>query len=166
MKKSVLLSLCALLALALPHGAWAANDDPETIYIDGTSFYILRNNSDWLKFRDLVDKAKGNSDVNAILDEDFSIVNSIALEDGVYYRGIFDGNGHTLNVDIKGGSLSFIAPFSKVKAATFRNLHVTGSVKAGIHAAGLIGMIEGSSEVHIDKVWVSADITTTSDHLG
>ena len=166
MKKSVLLSLCALLALALPHGAWAANDDPETIYIDGTSFYILRNNSDWLKFRDLVDKAKGNSDVNAILDEDFTIGNSIALEDGVYYRGIFDGNGHTLNVDITGGSLSFIAPFSKVKAATFRNLHVTGSVKAGIHAAGLIGMIEGSSEVHIDKVWVSADITTTSDRLG
>ncbi len=157
--------LFVLIAWAMPQTVWAANA-LETILIDGKTFNVLRSESDWLAFRDMVENAKANTEVNAIMDADFTIANSIALSSDVYYQGTFDGNGHTLNLNIKGGSGGYIAPFSKVKASTFKNLHVTGTVNGGIHSAGLIGIINGSPEVNIEKVWVSASITVNSDHVG
>ena len=108
-------------------------------FIGDKSYYVLRSNADWLKFRDMVNDSEGK-EVNAIMDADFTIENSIALRSDVYYNGTFNGNGHTLNVKINGGTLEYIAPFCKVKEATFRDLRVKGSVRGGLHAAGLIGI--------------------------
>ncbi len=164
MKKSVLLSLCALLALALPHGAWAADVDLETVIIDGTNFYVIRTSEDWDKFRQLVINAKGNSDVNAIMDGDINTQNSCG-DANFPYRGTFNGNGHTLNVAITGTGY-YEGPFKQVKNANFKNLHVTGTVNGGVHASGLVGMFDGNPEVHIDNVWVSANITSNGRIVG
>lgn len=157
--------LSLLLMMLVPAVAWA-DDELGTVMIDGTSYYVLRSNDDWMEFKQLVLDAKGAKDVNALLDADLSIANSIALESGSPYRGIFNGNGHTLNVNIKGGDSYYIAPFSLVKDVTIKNLHVTGTVSGGIHASGLIGLCSGSPEVYVERVWVSASITCTSDHVG
>ena len=145
--------------------AWAAdNSGLDQTSVGDKQYYVLRSNADWLKFRDLVNDSEGK-EVNAIMDADFSIENSIALRDGVYYVGTFNGNGHTLNVNIKGGSGECIAPFAKVKdGATFRDLHVTGSVSAGWAVGGLIGRVLYSSHptVHIERVWVSVDVTSNN----
>ena len=55
------------------------------------------------KFRQLVADANGKSEVNAIMDADFSISNPVGL-DIAPYRGTFNGNGHTLNVNIDWGT--------------------------------------------------------------
>lgn len=149
--------LMVLMLVLLTGGspkAWAADSGLEQAFVGDKQYYVLRSADDWLKFRDLVNDSEGK-EVNAIMDADFSIENSIALRDGVYYVGTFNGNGHTLNVNIKGGSSECIAPFAKVKdGATFRDLHVTGSVSAGWAVGGLIGRVLYSSHptVHIERV--------------
>lgn len=153
--------LSVILCTLLPQLLWAAT---ETITIEGKSFYVLRNSSDWDFFCQKVTDAKGNSDVNAIMAADFSTVYSVGRDKDSPYRGIFDGNGHTLNVEISGGSLECTAPFLNVRDCSIRNLRVTGNVSGANYSGGLIGRVEysGHPEVHIDRVWVSANVISSS----
>ena len=86
----------AVLMMLVPQGAWADSSGLETAFIGDKSYYVLRSNADWLKFRDMVDDSEGK-EVNAIMDADFTIEKSIALKSDVYYNGTFNGNGHTLD---------------------------------------------------------------------
>ena len=157
--------LC-LLAGVLPQRAMADNSGLEQAFVGDKSYYVLRSADDWDKFRQLVADANGKSEVNAIMDADFSISNPVGL-DVAPYRGTFNGNGHTLNVNIDWGSNYFAAPFPSVNQATFKNLTVTGSVKGSIHCAGLIGHSYGSSpSFTIEKVRVSTNVTVTESYVG
>lgn len=155
-----------LVGMLVPQGAWADSSGLETAFVGDKSYYVLRSAADWDKFRQLVIEAHGESEVNAIMDADITITDCIARNSGVYYNGTFNGNGHTLNVNINGGTSAEIAPFSKVKEATFRDLRVTGSVKGGQWTGGLIGRVlyEGHPNVYIERVWVSADVTSGTEH--
>ncbi len=124
----------------------------------------MRSGEDWDKFRQLVIEAHGESEVNAIMDADISTGNSCGNYESPY-TGTFNGNGHTLNINIWSSS-SYRGAFPEVKNATFRALRVKGSVRGGLHAAGLIGITRGSSTVHIERVWVSTDVIGSSDHVG
>ncbi len=138
-----------------------------TLWIEKASaeskFILIRSTDDWNKFRDMVQEAKNEYDVNALLDADITITQTIGWEKSYRYRGVFDGNGHTVNVSIGGGSFDGIAPFRYVGNCTIMNLHVTGSVKGGIHSAGLIGCSGGGSPtITINCVWVSVDVDASS----
>ncbi|MBQ7141856.1 MAG: hypothetical protein IJR84_02190 [Bacteroidaceae bacterium] len=155
-----------LMAWLVPQGAWADNSGLETAFVGDKSYYVLRSADDWNKFRQLVADANGKSEVNAIMDADFSVSNPVGL-DVAPYRGTFNGNGHTLNVNIDWGSNYYAAPFPSVNQATFKNLTVTGSVKGSVHCAGLIGHSYGSSpSFTIEKVRVSTNVTITESHVG
>ena len=134
----------------------------ESFTIDGKEFLMIKNVSDWNHFRELVANADGK-DVDAILMADLSVTQPIG-SDGSPYRGIFDGNGHTITANIN-TDLEAAAPFRFVGNVTIKNLHVAGSVTGGRHAAGLIGCREGTPDIHIEKVWVSANVTTTDRYL-
>ena len=152
-----------LVGLMAPQGAWA---DLRTMVIGDVNYYVLNDADDWYTFSKLVDQS-GGKQVNAIMNNDITVYNSIALAEGVYYTGTFNGNGHTLNVQISGGGLSDIGPFAKVKdGATFRDLHVTGSVSGGDYIGGLIGRVQysGHPTIRLDRVWVSANVTSSSNH--
>ena len=59
------------------------------------------------------------------------------------YAGIFDGNGHSINLDIKNGS-TFAAVIAYARDATVKNLTVTGSVVIGNgNGAGVVGNADG-----------------------
>ena len=158
-------AMLTVLMAAMPTRAWATDTDLETTMIDGQSFYVLRNSDDWDKFRQLVIEANGTSDVNAIMDADFSITDGVGM-DVWPYRGVFDGNGHTLNVNIDWGSNYYASPFPTVKDVTIKNLHVTGTVKGGLHASGLIGHTSNKPVVNIKTCWVSVDVQCNSSHVG
>ena len=139
-------------------------DMDEKITIEGKEFYILRSNSDWLKFRDRVKSAKQNSDVNAIMVADLSVTDAIGLEEDARYRGTFDGNGHTLNVNIAGEGKSYMAPFSLTSGATIKNLRLMGFVLGGIHSSGLIGRPSQGSTTRIENVRVSVSVTCSGNN--
>ena len=156
------LLLPLLLMMLLPATAWAANE-LETVLIDGKSFYILRTSNDWEIFKTLINKNDGKEDMNAIMDGDFTITSSVGMQSDAPYVGTFDGNGHTLNANIKGTD-SYISPFSQVRDATFKNLHVTGTCSGGQHSSGLIGSSEGI--IYINNCWVSVTVNCSNDHVG
>ena len=137
----------------------------EAFTIDGKEFLMIKNVSDWNHFRELVANAGGNKDINAIMMADISVTQPVG-SDGSPYRGIFDGNGHTLDVHLWDADNWGLAPFRIVGDVTIRNLRVTGQVIAGKeHAAGLIGARSGVPEIHIEKVWVSADVSTAHRYV-
>ena len=115
-------------------------------------FFAIHTAQDWTTFRDKVQAAKGQYDVNARLYADISIENSVGLYETYPYRGTFDGNGHTLNVNISGGSLNSIAIFRFVDNATFSDLHITGNINTNqMYAGSLIGRIQNGHSVIIEN---------------
>ena len=156
--------LLMLIVSVLPHNVWAADANDETTTIDNKTYHILRNNDDWMRFIALVQAANGNEDVNAIMDADFTIANSAGYKGSIPYRGTFNGNGHTLNVNISSSSASYIAPFSEAKDYTIKNLHVTGTVNGGLHSTGLVGSSTGTN--YIDNCWISVTVNSSATHIG
>ncbi|MBQ7414724.1 MAG: hypothetical protein IJV09_04770, partial [Prevotella sp.] len=127
--------------------------------IDGKTFMVLRNNNDWNQFQAQVEK---DHNTNAIMGADFDIVSSAA---SLY--GIFDGNGHTLTVNIDGGGTETIALFKYGKGFTIRNLHLAGKVRGANHVAGLVGQSDGwNGSCGIVNCRVSATIECTNYIFG
>ncbi len=138
----------------------------ESITIDNKPFLMINNVNDWDHFRELVNSARGQKDVDAILMADISVTEPVA-SDAAPYRGTFDGNGHTLDVNLWDADNWGLAPFRIVGDVTIRNLHVTGKVIAGKeHASGLIGARTGTPEIHIEKVWVSTYVSSAHRYVG
>ncbi len=69
------------------------------------------------------------------------------------FKGTFDGQGHTLNVNLTSGELSgvwyYTAPFRVIDGATIKNLKTTGTVtqNSGKGAAGLAGYTAGTCTI-------------------
>ena len=88
------------------------------------------------------------------------------MVDGTF-SGTFDGDGHTLTVNISGGSTS-AATFAYVKDATIQNLRLEGTVtSSGIHTAALVKSVSGTgSTCTIKNVDIYADVNCSNDYIG
>lgn len=155
--KKILFALTLLLSLGST--LWIEQATAKTVSV------TIRNSSDWDAFREEVKKAKGQYWVDATLEADISTVYGIGLTSDAPYRGTFNGNGHTLNVDIKHGAYPG-ALFCYASDVTIRDLHLTGKISGDRHSGGLIGCVTGSPAVTIARVWVSTEVTTSSTHAG
>lgn len=150
---------------ACAQGAWA-DDKLETAFIGDKSYYVLRSTEDWEKFAQLVEDAEGKSEVNAILDNNFSVSKPVGM-DAYPYNGTFNGNGHELSIDIRWGSNYYAALFPSVGDVTVKNLKVYGRVEGGPHSAGLIGHAYGSTQsITIENVFSAVDVVSNSSYIG
>ena len=156
--KKIYLALVMLLSLG------------STLWIEKVSagpVHVIRNNSDWIAFRDAVANAKGQYRVDARLEADFSTSAGIGVGEDTPYCGIFDGNGHTITAtNIWRDDGKPCALFCYAKDATIKNLHLKGSITGNIHSAGLIGKVIGSPTVTISRVWVSTEVNANGTHAG
>ena len=152
---------------------WARQDSRGTVTVTDCHatreyrVFPITSTADWTTFVQMVEDAKNEYWVDAILMNDITVTSYAGGGNAACYRGTFDGNGHTLNVNIDrtGADNGAAAPFAYVGDATIKNLHVTGTVKGGIHSAGLIGCRVGTPTITIDRVWVSTEVTaSTSTH--
>ena len=132
-------------------------NEKKTTIIDDKTFMVLYNNDDWMKFKEAV---KTNDYTNAILANDFTVNHCIAWDGEGTFRGIFDGNGHTLTLDVDAGSASPFGLFKNATDFTIRNLHVAGKIKGGDHVAALVGNSTrtGVPACKIENCRVSASI--------
>ena len=153
--------LCALMLLfSLGSTLWIEQATAKTVS------FTIRNNNDWDAFRAEVKKARGQYWVDATLEADITTVYGVGLDADAPYRGTFDGNGHTLNVDIKHGDYPS-ALFCYAGDVTIKDLHLTGKISGGMHSAGLIGSaVSGTNTITINRVWVSTEVNTTASHAG
>ncbi|MBQ3900666.1 MAG: S-layer homology domain-containing protein [Clostridia bacterium] len=163
MKKRVFSMIVALVmfiallpvhALALS-GAGSAGDP-----------YVIASAADWDELAAFV--AGGGDTAGNVYLQTADIVEPVTTMIGNEehpFKGIYDGGGHTLNVNITGeGNTYFIAPFSAVENAQIKRLVVDGSVTGYYHTAGLAGRLSGTNE--ITDVLVKADITLTGAYGG
>ena len=156
MKKRILPLVFALMAMSAR--AWA---ETSTLQQDEEGYYLLCTPQDWQDFAALVNEdsepdAQARMTADIDLGDDQTMVGTVEHP----YQGTFDGQGHTLTVNLDSYStfdIGAVAPFACVKDATIKNLHVAGSLKQQYCAAGgVAGNIQGN--LTVSQCWVSAYI--------
>ena len=136
-------------------------ENPLTQAADG--YYELSTAEHWRLFSYIAlgkngwANARMTADIN--LGDDQSRIGTPANANSGWYRGIFDGQGHTLTVAyVETGENNLCAPFNKINGATIRNLKVTGTINLtfyGYHPAGIVSASWGTST--LENLW--SDIT-------
>ena len=80
------------------------------------------------------------------------------------FCGTFDGQGHTINVDLNVSGNEAAGLFSYVKGATIKNLTVTGTINnTGLYVGGLVGTAKGAT---IQNCTFAATINSSGDEVG
>ena len=169
--KKIQFLLAALLLLMGAQRTFAYNyeglgteDDP----------YLIKSASEWTQlYKDCWN--------NSFEGKYFRLVADISVEDGwpndnvigwsasYPFRGVFDGDGHTLTFTSyasaekqgSGKALTYLAPFRYVgDGAVIKNLHVVGIAQTyNRYLAGLVA--RASKKVVIRNCWVSTNVNTT-----
>ena len=136
-----------LVGMLVPQGAWAL----DTVILEGKTFYVLRNSDDW---NALCDKTSRHVNANAIMAADISVTQAC-----YYFKGIFDGNGHTLNANISDYNTGV---FKQACNSTIKNLHVTGNINNKDNTDNTAGLVsdffDGTKTITISDCWVSATV--------
>lgn len=140
---------------------------------DNEGYYLIGSVQDWQDFAEIVNSGT-NTAANAKMTADIDLGDDqTMISDNVSYRysGVFDGQGHKLNVNyyssettVDGGY--YIAPFRDIQGATIKNLTVTGNITGYMHCAGVAGVAFSPSTNLISNVTVSANITILNTHGG
>ena len=101
--------------------------------------YIITSADEW----DYFNSGTGNSYAYIFLGNDISVEKMIYQS--YDFSGVFDGQGHTLTVNISSSTLylSYAAPFRYVKGATIKNLKVSGTINASTYNSQFAGGIVG-----------------------
>ncbi len=125
---------------------------------------VISSEAEWNTFAQSVTNGTSYADEIVRLDADIS-VSTMAGKEGYPFKGMFDGNGHTINVNLSGGGQG-LALFYAIEGATIQNVKVTGGVTSSNHRpATFAAFVEGSSTIR--NCWSSVDIvsTKTSDWI-
>ena len=141
-------------------------ESPIPLFDDAEEYFFpIRTAADWNTFRQKVIDAKGDYDVNARLYTDISTQNSCG-DESYPYRGTFDGNGHTLTININYNT-SYQSPFRYVGNATIKNLHTAGTIQTTAqYAGGLIGYVVNGCNVTIENCCSSMTINSSNNTNG
>lgn len=123
----------------------------ETIEAEGK--FLIGSVEDWKEFATQVSK---KSDLNAVMTADVDLGDE-QTKIGTY-KGVFDGQGHTLTVHLTGGD--DISPFGTISNAQIKNLHIDGTITvSGMHGSSIASYVAGNST--IENCHSSVIITTS-----
>ena len=142
-------------------GDLGTNDSPILLYSAG----------DWSNLSGLADKELS---VNAKMMNDFTITEMLGSKDHPF-KGVFDGNGHTLTVNLAlkvpdDYDTIIAGPFRHIRSATIKNLHVDGKMtnydrKRWYFPGGLVGKCHTGSSL-ITNCRVSTEIIGRFIYMG
>ena len=131
-----------------------------TLQPSSDGYYHISSANDWAEFAKVV---QSKPKANAKLTKDVNLGNSQVMIGAVSnpYQGTFDGQGHTLTVNIS-NSEPIVGPFRAIKNANIKNLHVAGKVTTGnCVVGGIAGIaVEGSTKCTFSNCWVSATLSS------
>ena len=125
---------------------------------DESEAYLIRSLADWELFCYKVNGGNTFSGKTVKMTADVSGVTTMAgTNETNSFQGIFDGQGHTLNVNLSDNSEA-PAPFRHIKNATISNLVVTGTISStAYHVTGLAKSTYGT--ITIENCNVAATIS-------
>lgn len=126
----------------------------ETIEAEGK--FLIGSVDDWKEFAAQVST---KPDLNAVMTADVDLGDE-QTKIGTY-KGIFDGQGHTLTVHLTGGD--DISPFGTISNAQIKNLHIDGTITvSGMHGSSIASYVAGNST--IENCRSSVVITTSRNN--
>ena len=126
----------------------------ETIDTEGK--FLIGSVEDWKEFATQVSK---KPDLNAVMTADVDLGDE-QTKIGTY-KGVFDGQGHTLTVHLTGGD--DISPFGTISNAQIKNLHIDGTITvSGMHGSSIASYVTGNST--IENCRSSVVITTSRNN--
>ena len=168
--------LCLLAGLSLPTMLYADWDGgvkkPSTIEKNGRTFYEIESAENLAWF--MMQVNKGNTGYNAVLKKDISIVDSavtgksvkwtpIGDADSVSYKGVFDGDGHTISGVYSNaryaGFFGFIGPGAVIKNLNLQNVLVQSYFEGTSRAGLLSSMFSGDSVINVSVAGTVSDTT-------
>ncbi|GEM_PF-1589302 len=120
------------------------------LYLDDFGFNgpptTLSSADDWNLLAHCVEGGWTAEGVTIKMTDDFTATKMIGNAEHPF-RGTFDGQGHTLTLDIS--SSGRVAPFLEINGATIKNLKVTGRMIAGgvAYSGGLVGWVAGGANL-------------------
>ncbi len=137
----------------LPYGCKAtgnhvaiAEPDENSIGIADDGYYELSKPEHWKVFSAIA-QAVPTANARLTADIDLGYDQTMIGTESVPYKGTFDGQGHTLTVNWTTTG-DYCAPFPCINGATFKNLHVTGTINTSHrYTGGLIGKSIGTSYI-------------------
>lgn len=143
-----------------------ARADEGTLSGSGTAAdpYLIGSDADWETFVSYInDKGGQYRYSNYKLTADIHVTSMVGKNDDTNaFKGIFDGNGHTMTLNLTtDGSSNFFAPFRYVGGSTFKRLHIAGKITSNsYYVASLVGHHRWGT-LNIYNCWSSVDIVCT-----
>lgn len=143
-----------------------ARADEGTLSGSGTAAdpYLIGSDADWETFVSYINDKGGQYRYSYYkLSADIKVTSMVGKNDDTNaFKGIFDGNGHTMTLNLTtDGSSNFFAPFRYVGGSTFKRLHIAGKITSNsYYVASLVGHHRWST-LNIYNCWSSVDIVCT-----
>lgn len=112
---------------------------PVLLKMDDDGFVHISTTSDWDKF------AKYSKEGNYKLTADIGNVKTMVGTDRKPFSGIFDGQEHTMTIDLNTHE-EYTAPFRYISGATIKNLRTAGTINSNsIYAGGIVAQAQDSA---------------------
>lgn len=142
-----------------------ARADEGTLSGSGTAAdpYLIGSDADWETFVSYInDKGGSYRNKNYKLTADIHVTSMAGKNnDDNAFKGIFDGNGHTMTLNLTTDGSSYCAPFRYVGGSTFKRLHIAGKITSNsYYVASLVGYHRWGT-LNIYNCWSSVDIVCT-----
>ena len=134
----------------------------KTLTTDANGFYLISDNGDWLSLDFNIKNNPAFAGSKVKLANDLSVTTMLTDEDH-HFKGVFDGGGHTLTVNLQGTGMA--APFLYVDNATFLNLHVAGTIRTS-NDQGFMGGVVALSLGNHDFISCRSSVDIGCSHMG
>lgn len=131
-------------------------------------YYLIASADDWNDFAAIV---QTTNDANARMTADVDLGDSQAkighpseLSQQYYFKGTFDGAGHTLTIHYTtdpANAAYLCSPFPNLSQATIKNLHIDGTITSTVATQPAVIGRTSYGVSTIDQVWSSVTVTST-----
>ena len=138
--------------------------DHDYLTADGEGYYSIGSANDLHWFAAMVAEVNQSAKAKLTADIDYTAYKQgfIGVIQGTPFRGIFNGQGHTITIDIVNNGSSRTGLFAYINAATIKNLVVEGSAtSAGNNCVGGLGGRSDGDGTLIENVVVKTAVSYT-----
>ena len=138
--------------------------DEDYLAADGEGFYSIGTANDLYWFAQVVNTVNQSAKAKLTADINYTVYKQgwIGASQGKAFSGTFDGQEHTLTIDIVNTDLGQTGLFAYINAATIKNLIVEGSAtSAGNNCVGGLGGRGDGSTSYIQNVIVKTNVSFT-----
>lgn len=138
--------------------------DHDYLSADADGYYSIGTANDLHWFAAMVEQVNQSAKAKLTANIDYSDFKQgfIGVSQSIPFRGVFDGQGNTITIDIVNNGTGRTGLFAYINAATIRNLVVEGSAtSAGNNCVGGLGGRSDGSGTLIENVVVKTAVSYT-----